>query len=224
MIDKIDVLDYGYVRLVDYMGSDSSIVRAARVSYGNDNTTDLERDAKLIRYLLKNKHTSPFEHVTFTFEIKCPIFVARQIMRHRTLSFNEISARYAELPEEYYIPDIDKVGKQSKDNKQMRDISSESLSNIEALINDYIDTCQDSFNIYHSLLENGFPREIARGVLPTATYTRFYATVDLHNLMHFINLRTHPHAQFEVQVYAEAMLSLIQTIVPLTVSIYQEFK
>lgn len=220
-----EVLDHGFVRLVDYMGNDLSIVRAARVSYDADWRTgdDDKKDEKLIAYLLRNKHTSPFESVVFTFEIKCPIFVARQWHRHRTWAYNEVSARYTELPEEYYVPEPEFVGKQSKDNKQVRDlgiVDNMSQELTDAAANSFLikDACEESFKIYHALLERGVPRELARSVLPVATYTRYFGTVNLHNLLHFLSLRLHPHAQYEIRVYAQAIVDIISQIVPVTMN------
>ena len=225
-----EVLDHGFVRLVDSVGSDLSIVRAARVSYNADWRTgvDAGKDEKLIQYLFNNKHTSPFESVVFTFEIKCPIFVARQWHRHRTWSYNEVSARYTELPKEFYVVAPEMIGTQSKDNKQCRDLMEKDLiasnqtlelwtKEAESLIRD---TCAEAFKIYKALLNRGVPRELARTILPLATYTRFFGTVNLHNLMHFLRLRLHPHAQYEIRVYAEAIANIISAIVPVTFDIF----
>lgn len=220
---KIDVLDHGFVRLVDHMGSDISIVRAARVSYDADWRAgeDEGKDAKLIAYLLKNKHTSPFESVAFTFEVKAPIFVFRQWHRHRTWSYSEISARYTELDEGYYIPSYDKITKQSKDNKQMRtDEQNQYAMHIALNIKR---VCDDAFKTYKHLLNDcGCPRELARSVLPVAAYSRMFATVDLHNLLHFFRLRMHEHAQWEIRVYAEALHAIAQTIVPVTMEAFDQ--
>jgi len=233
MDNLITVLDHGIVRLVDNMGDDLSIVRAARVSYDAEWRTggDAGKDAKLIDYLLRNKHTSPFEMVEFVFEVKAPIFVFRQWHRHRTWSFNEVSARYSVLPEEFYVPEPHLVGKQNKDNKQMRDPMTK--EEYEALPNmkrqEIKDTLQmmdiwnsGTFNLYGRLIEDGMPRELARSVLPVATYSHMFAKVDLHNLMHFLKLRLHSHAQYEIRVYAEAMLKLIEPIVPVSVAAFKK--
>lgn len=210
----VQVLDHGHVRLVEYMGSDLSIVRNARVSYNAEWRTgeDEGKDAKLIQYLWRNRHTSPFEAVQFTFDIKCPIFVARQWHRHRTWAYNEVSARYAELPEEFYVPALEQITTQSKDNKQMRTTeqhgAAAEIAGILAL------QCEQSFKCYRSLLKVGCPRELARGVLPLNTYTHFFATVDLRNLFHFLELRLHEHAQYEIRVYAQALLELVRHVVP----------
>jgi thymidylate synthase (FAD) len=211
------------------MGSDLSIVRSARVSYNADwrSGEDAGKDEKLIGYLLKNKHNTPFESVVFTFEVKAPIFVFRQWHRHRTWSFNEVSARYTELDEGFYIPDPSKIGVQSKDNKQVRDIPQDpnvinSLRGPELAANMIRVSCQDSFRMYKQLLEDGVPRELARSVLPVASYSRMFATVDLHNLMHFLRLRLHAHAQYEIRVYAEAMLELVEPICPVAIAAFKE--
>jgi len=172
----IGVLDHGFIRLVNSMGRDIDIVRSARVSYNADwrdnYSYEENKDEKLIAYLLRNKHTSPFESVVFTFEIKCPIFVARQWHRHRTWAYNEVSARYTELPEEMYIPNEEQITTQSKDNKQMRT----EIQNINAkVIRDKIlQSSHGGFDEYLQLLKLECPRELARIVLPLNTYTRFF--------------------------------------------------
>ena len=222
-MDKIDVLDYGFVRLVSSMGGDLSISRAARVSY---DAPAREADRGLIKYLMKNKHTSPFEAVVFTFEVKAPIFVFRQWHRHRTWSYNEVSARYTVLPSEFYVPTSTLIGKQSMDNKQMRvslDMDDKTevarAQRVSRLIRAQ---CQQSHELYLDLLETGCPRELARGVLSLNTYSRMFATANLHNLLHFITLRSHMHSQYEIQVYAQALRTLIETVVPLTIEAYDE--
>lgn len=221
MTKEIKLLDHGHIALVDHMGNDLSIVRSARVSYDAEWRTgeDEGKDAKLIDYLMKNGHTSPFESVTFTFQVKAPIFVYRQWHRHRTWSFNEISARYAELPEEFYVPDLDQITTQSSSNKQMRtDVQNSHAVVARGLIRHQ---CEEAFESYRELLELGVPRELARGVLPVNTYSKMFATVDLHNLFHFLRLRMHSHAQYEIRVYAEAMLQLIEPIVPVAVAAFR---
>ena len=221
MSDKIDVLDHGFIRLVDSMGSDLSIVRAARVSYdaawrAGENEGS---DRKLINYLWKNKHSTPFESVEFTFEVKAPIFVFRQWMRHRTWSYNELSARYSELPEEFYVPKIDKLGAQSKDNKQGR--TNEPVENAVTLTQLMSDQNSRAFVAYRYLLDAGVSRELARSVLPVSTYSHMFGKVDLLNLLKFLTLRSHSHAQFEIRVYAEAILELIRPIVPVAISAWE---
>lgn len=214
-MNQINVLNHGSVRLADYMESDLAICRSARVSYDADWRPGGD-DAKLIDYLVKNRHTSPFESVVFTFEVKAPIFVFRQWHRHRTWSFNEISARYSELPEEFYIPEVSQITTQSSSNKQMRtDVEHPYATEAQDIISG---GCRRAFEDYHHLTKMGIPRELARGVLPVNTYSRMFATVDLHNLAHFLKLRLHEHAQYEIRVYAQAMLDLIEPVVPVAVA------
>lgn len=227
-MDKITVLDHGHVGLFESMGSDLSIVRNARVSYDAEWRAgeDEDKDEKLLRYLLKNRHTSPFESVTFTFDIKCPIFIARQWHRHRTWSFNEVSARYSQLPSEYYIPAADKIGRQAKHNKQMREM--QELPEYGEMEMGFIEDLQRhselGYELYEYHLKSGIPRELARCFLSLNIYTHFFGTVDLHNLMHFLRLRLHSHAQYEIQVYGVAILELIRNVVPVTVKIFEDMK
>ena len=219
--NKIDVLDHGFVRLVDSMGSDLSVVRAARVSYNEEWRAgeDEGSDTRLIKYLKKNKHHTPFEAVTLTFEIKAPIFVFRQWHRHRTWTYNELSARYRELPEEVYMPQF---REQSKVNKQgsAGDISEEQNAILQQL---YAAIYRDAFKAYRTALERGVAKEIARSVLPVATYSHMFATVNLLNLMRFLSLRDHSHAQYEIRVYAEAMRELAKTVAPVSLAAWEEF-
>lgn len=216
------VLDHGHVRLVESMGSDLSIIRNARVSYDADWRVgkDAGKDAKLLNYLLKNKHTSPFESCVFTFDIKAPIFVFRQWHRHRTWSFNEISARYAELPEEFYVPATSQITTQSATNKQMRT----EVQHPKSL--EWADSIRtqntDAFALYQEMIADGVPRELARSVLPVGTYSHMFATVNLLNLFRFLQLRLHTHSQYEIRVYAEAMLDLIEPVVPVSVMGFRE--
>lgn len=225
---KIEVLDHGLVRLVDYMGSDLSIVRNARVSHNAAWRTgeDSGKDEKLINYLYRNGHNTPFEAVVFTFEVKAPIFVFRQWHRHRTWSYNEISARYTELAEEYYIPTPEAIGKQSEVNHQARDIDGQVGDINDALVTlDYMHQQNSSaFDLYRSLLKDGVPRELARSVLPVATYSSMFASVNLNNLFKFFDERISEHAQYEIRVYAQAMLDLIEPIVPVAVAAWKEHK
>ena len=208
---RIDVLDHGFVRLVDSMGGDLSIVRAARVSYdaawraGKDTGSD----EKLIRYLWSNKHTTPFEAVEFQFEVYAPIFVFRQWHRHRTWSFNELSGRYKELPEVFYIPDPQVVGTQAKNNKQARVLEENTFGQ-----RSYREACCKAFVEYKKLLDGGWPRELARSVLPLSTYSHMFAKTNLRNLFNFLDLRCHEHAQYEIRVYAEAMRTLAYDVAP----------
>lgn len=218
--DTQHVLNYGHVRVVEHMGSDLSIVRNARVSYDAEWRTgeDAGKDEKLINYLWANGHTSPFEAVTFTFEVKAPIFVFRQWHRHRTWAFNEISARYSELPEEFYIPEVDQITTQSTSNKQMRtaDLHPEAEGLRELLRRQ----CEGSFGLYREMLARGMPRELARSVLPLGTYSHMFGTVNLHNLFKFLRLRLHEHAQYEIRVYAQALLKLVKPLVPVAVEAF----
>jgi len=221
MIDnKIEVLNKGYIRFIDKMGSDLSIVRAARVSYNSDwRNSKEENDRKLIHFLLANEHTSPFESATLTFEIKAPIFVFRQWHRHRTWSYNEVSARYTSLPNDFYIPLIENIGKQSKSNKQARDIniemSKEEKIKKEFELQQYNHHLETSFQLYEFLLNSGWPKELARTVLPFSIYSRMFATVNLLNLFKFLKLRLHEHVQFETRVYAEAMYEITKNYFPI---------
>lgn len=224
--NKIDVLDKGYVRLVKHMGSDLGIIRNARVSYDGDTKTgsDMEADKKLLNYLYKNRHTSPFEAAVFTFEVKAPIFNFRQWHRHRTWAYNEISARYAVLDEGFYVPDPKTIGIQHSSNKQMRtfDLESDDLEAQQDAAR-IMKTCHEhDFKMYNIMIEKGVPRELARTVLPVAAYSRMYATVNLHNLFHFLRLRLHEHSQYEIRVYAEAIVELIRPIVPWAVEAFEK--
>lgn len=213
-----NVLDHGLIRMVDFMGSDLSIVRNARVSYdaswraGEDEGSD----TRLINYLLNNGHNTPFESVVFTFEVLAPIFVFRQWHRHRTQSYNELSARYRELPAMYYVPDPSAIGMQASGNKQCRVID-ETSAPTEAQINAHVaiaDHSASAFATYHELLAAGVPRELARSVLPVNTYSHMFATMNLHNMFGFLRERLHDHAQYEIRVYAEAALRMILLVVP----------
>lgn len=226
MDDTINVLDHGFVRLVDHMGSDLSVVRAARVSYdaawraGEDQGSDY----RLIHYLWRHHHTTPFESVTFTFEVRAPIFVLRQWHRHRTWSFNELSARYKELPEAYYLPALKVIGDQSAANKQARTISpgGDHLGQRAAELQAVDALHQRAFTLYHELLQARWPREVARSVLPVATYSHMFATVNLLNLLKFLTLRCDERAQYEIRVYADALRELIRPLVPVCVAAWEQ--
>ena len=224
-MNKIDVLDHGFVRLVEHMGGDVSIARAARNSYdaawraGEDEGSD----TKLLRYLMRNRHTSPFEAVVMTFEVKAPIFVFRQWHRHRTWSYNELSARYRPLPDEFYVPDPDTIGTQSKSNKQTRDIANRH-PHANSVAHQIMNTQDICYGIYKDLLDADVPRELARSVLPVSIYSNMFATVDLHNLFHFMELRLHEHAQYEIRMYAEALLGLAYIVAPVSVAAFREYR
>ena len=181
---------------------------------------DAGSDARLINFLYKNGHNTPFEAAVVTVEVKAPIFVFRQWHRHRTQSYNELSARYKELPEEFYVPELDQITTQSSDNKQMRtDEQNPEAEYIRAMI-DSQNT--ESFAVYHDLLEKGCPREIARSVLPVGTYSHMFATANLNNWFRFLGERLHPHAHYEIRVYAEALLEILDTLYPVAVKAFKE--
>ena len=205
----IEVLDKGFVKLVDFMGGDIRAVSAARVSFGGTSKGE-ERDKMLIKYLMENKHLSPFEHCYFQFHIKCPIFVARQWMRHRIASYNEISARYTEVKDEFYFPKAFRV--QDMSNRQ-GSVESDKLDN-KALSEIYIEAIEHSYQAYQKLLKAGVAREMARGLLPVAQYTQFYWTINLRSLLNFISLRADSHAQYEIRVYANAIKEIVKQKMP----------
>lgn len=221
-MNKINLLDHGFVRLVDHMGSDLSISRNARVSYDAEWRAgeDEGSDARLINYLYNNGHNTPFEAVTLTFEVKAPIFVFRQWHRHRTQSYNELSARYRELPEEFYIPEATQITTQSTDNKQMR--TDEVHPDAELFRQLMRDNNEVTFTKYKQMIADGCPRELARSILPVSTYSHMFATMNLNNLFKFLAERLHPHAQYEIRVYAEAMLELIKDVAPVAVAAFKK--
>lgn len=217
-MSEIKCLDKGFVRLVDHMGDDSRIVQAARVSYGKGTKT-VNEDKGLIDYLVRHRHTSPLEMVNFTFHCKMPIFVARQWVRHRTAKLNEISGRYSEMEPEFYVPDPDRMQSQSTDNKQGS--SGELIETWQDVRMDMTAEQENSYDAYKSYLTEGLAKELARINLPLSLYTEWYWTMDLHNLFHFINLRSDPHAQYEIRVYSDAILELIKPIVPYAVESFE---
>ncbi len=218
-MSEIKVGSDGFVCLVDSMpreNLDSAIVQAARVSYAGG-TTATRSDEGLIRYLLRHWHNTPFEMVEFKFHIKMPIYIARQHLRHRTASVNELSGRYSVMPTEFFTPD--EFRKQSQTNKQ----SSEGvLENADPTkINKH---CEESFQLYNELLEQGCCRELARAHLPLSTYTEFYWKINLHNLMHYLQLRMEAGAQKEIQDYANAIYELVKDKVPFTMKAFSDFR
>ena len=211
LIDQdLEVLDKGFVRLVDYMGGDQRITDSARVSY-QGGTKQVREDSQLIRYLLRHKHTTPFEKVRFEFHVKLPIFVARQWMRHRMGTFNELSARYSVMPDEFYYPDQYRT--QSTTNKQGSGGVLEPPENAvqHTLVKEL---CEDAYFRYQQMLKAGVTREQARMVLPVNIYTQFYWTVDLWNLMHFMKLRSDSHAQWEIQEYSRRLEMCVEAVCP----------
>lgn len=204
-------------RLVDHMGSDEAIVEAARVSYAKG-TKAVSDTRGLIRYLMRHKHTTPFEMVEFKFHIRAPIFVARQWMRHRTASVNEMSARYSVLDDEFFLPDH--LRTQSGSNKQS---SEEEMTGDELLILKQKASCDMAFHVYDDLLKHGCSRELARTHLPVSTMTEFFWKINLHNLFHFLKLRMDSHAQPEIQVLAKQVYELIKPVVPLACEAFEDF-
>ncbi|TAL68464.1 MAG: FAD-dependent thymidylate synthase [Bacteroidetes bacterium] len=222
LLKRIDCLDKGFVRLVDFMGTDDSIVQAARVSYGKG-TKSVRADRELIRYLMRHRHTSPFEMVEFKFHVKLPIFVARQWIRHRTANVNEYSGRYSEMKDEFYIPDIEQIRTQDTVNRQGRGDSVLPQYQAEEINEMLSKTQQKLFEEYKSMLDMDIARELARINLPLSTYTEWYWKIDLHNLLHFLKLRLDFHAQYEIRVYAAAMGELIKPIVPSTYEAFEDY-
>jgi len=207
----IDVLDKGFVRYIDHLGNDQRIVETARICYDAPSKGE-EQDMKLLKYLYMNRHTSPFEAVNITYNIKMPIFVMRQFVRHRTFRLNEQSARYTEMKDEFYIPDGWRV--QDTKNKQGGVESSELT---QYLLNDHLVThCRESYKFYQDLLSKNVAREMARMVLPVNLYTEVYVNCDIHNLMHFLRLRMDEHAQWEIRQYAIAMFKIMKELFPVT--------
>lgn len=206
-----NLLDHGFVRLVSFMGGDSNVVDSARVSFGSSPKGE-ERDKKLIQYLLEHAHYSPFEHSVFQLHVKCPIFVARQWMRHRWGSYNEISARYTEVKEEFYIPDEFRV--QDTLNKQ-GSLSSDKLDQ-KKLLELYRESLNASYKNYNELIKAGVAREMARMILPVSQYTQYYWTANARSLMNFLALRTDSHAQKEIRVYAQAIAEIFKDKMPWT--------
>jgi thymidylate synthase (FAD) len=200
----------GWVGLIDHLGTESTIVNAARVSFGKIKTEMDDKDVKLLQYLIENKHTSPLEHMVFTFSIHCPLFIRGQWHRHRTWSYNEISRRYTEINMEFYTPE--KLRRQAESNRQAS-FADENFED-EALRQMIAEQNQKSFELYENLLNAGVCREQARGVLPQNMMVTFWGTVDLSNLLHFLALRDSDHAQWEIKEYAVAIKKLIKPIIP----------
>lgn len=205
------------VLLIDVMGDESSIVQSARVSYG-DGTKSVSEDKALIRYLMRHWHTTPFEMVEFKFRIKCPLFVARQLMRHRTASINEYSARYSIVKNEFWVPEVFRG--QSKTNNQ----ASDGEFYNDELRREYIDACEHSFRVYQQMLDAGVSREISRAVLPQSTFTEFYWKIDLHNLLHFLRLRMDSHAQPEIQDVAVLIWNHVRERFPTVAQAFTDFR
>jgi thymidylate synthase (FAD) len=231
---QLPVLDHGFIRVIDYMGDDGAIVQAARVSYGRG-TKSARDDQGLINYLMRMRHTSPFEMCELKLHVKLPIFIARQWIRHRTANVNEYSARYSVLGDDFYVPEAEHLASQSGSNRQGR---AEVVGPDEAAaVRDAIATnAAGSYERYLQLLNRdrndetidperqGIARELARMTLPLNTYTEWYWKIDLHNLLHFIALRIDPHAQYEIRAYAEVLLDLVRRWVPMTAAAFQNHR
>jgi len=233
LYQPIPVLDHGFVRVVDYMGDDSAVVQAARVSYGRG-TRRVSEDRGLIRYLMRHRHTTPFEMCEIKYHCKLPIFVARQWIRHRTANVNEYSARYSILDNEFYMPAPQHLAAQSSANRQGRAeaLSGEEAARVFALLR------EDASNAYAHYAEmlnetdegepadpsrRGLARELARMNLSLNFYTQWYWKIDLHNLLHFLDLRADPHAQYEIRAYADAMLETVRRWVPDTFEAFMDY-
>ncbi|MCX7737710.1 MAG: FAD-dependent thymidylate synthase [Candidatus Kapabacteria bacterium] len=219
---EFKVLDKGFVRLIDVMGDDAAIVQAARVSYG-EGTKTVREDRGLIRYLMRHRHTSPFEMVEFKFHVKLPIFVARQWIRHRTANVNEYSGRYSVIRDEFYVPEIEEIRTQSQVNKQGR--SEENISEeLAREVAKKIEATQSKlYQEYEEFLNLNVARELSRINLPLSTYTEWYWKIDLHNLFHFLKLRLDKTAQFEIRKYAEIMADIVKQIVPLSYEAFEDY-
>lgn len=235
LFEPIKVLDNGFVRLIDYMGDDSAIVQAARVSYGKG-TKKINEDKGLINYLMRHWHTTPFEMCEIKLHVKLPIFIARQWIRHRTANVNEYSARYSILDKEFYIPAPENLAMQSSTNRQGRGgvlQGEEAARVLEILKND----SEQSYKHYMEMLNlneetnevldpnrAGLTRELARMNLPVNYYTQWYWKVDLNNLLHFLRLRADAHAQFEIREYANAIISILEKWLPLTFEAFKNYR
>lgn len=234
--DYTPMLNAGFVGLIDSMGDDSSIVRAARVSYG-DGTKSISEDRGLIRYLVRHLHTTPLEMVEFQFHCKMPIFVARQWIRHRTANVNEYSGRYSVMVDEFYVPELEHILPQSKTNNQGRG-GEMSLREKENHRDRIIRANERCYAEYQKLLceertvmnpetfelFEGLSREMARGVLSVNNYTEWYWKCDLHNIFHFLDLRMDEHAQYEIRVFANAMYELIKSHIPLAAEAFEDYR
>lgn len=230
----IPLLDHGFVRVIDYMGDDGAIVQAARVSYGRG-TKRVSEDAGLIRYLMRHRHSTPFEMCEIKFHVKLPIFVARQWIRHRMANVNEYSARYSVLDREFYIPEPAQLAAQSASNRQGRGtvLEGEEAEQVLRLLRDDAARCYDHYvamlneDEQGTVLDEqrqGLARELARMNLTLNTYTQWYWKTDLHNLLHFCALRADAHAQYEIRVYAEAILDIVRAWVPAAHAAFVDYR
>ena len=234
LFEPIPVLDHGFVRVIDYMGDDAAVVQAARVSYGKG-TKKISDDAGLINYLLRHRHTTPFEMCEIKYHVKLPIFVARQWIRHRTANVNEYSARYSVLDREFYVPEEVHLAAQSSSNRQGRGnilLGKEAKRVLDILREDaqmtydhYIEMLNESEegNII-DVSKEGLARELARMNLTLSTYTQWYWKTDLHNLLNFLSLRADTHAQYEIRVYADAMMETLRRWCPITFQSFSDHR
>jgi thymidylate synthase (FAD) len=234
LYQPLPVLDRGFVRVIDYMGDDAAIVQAARVSYGRG-TKKVSDDRGLINYLMRMRHTSPFEMCELKLHVKLPIFVARQWIRHRTANVNEYSARYSVLEDEFYVPAAEHVAAQASSNRQGRDqvldpvqavaVQGTVRANAERAYAEYLALLnQDAAGAPTDRERAGLARELARIVLPLNTYTEWYWKTDLHNLLHFIALRADPHAQYEIRAYALVLLDVVRRWAPLSCTAFEDYR
>jgi thymidylate synthase (FAD) len=214
-------LDNGFVYLVDYMGNDKAIAQAAGVSYGKG-TKKMSEEETLIRYLMRQRHTSPFEMVEFKFHCKMPIFVARQWIRHRTANVNEYSGRYSEMSDHFYMPDMEQLRIQSGMNKQGRG-EKLTVDQQARVLEMFSNLYQMSWDDYQSFLSMDLARELARIGLSVANYTEWYWKMDLHNLLHFLRLRLDSHAQYEIRVYAEAIAHIVKDAIPVAYRAFEQY-
>ncbi len=220
---QVNVLDHGFVKLLDVMGSDKDIVDAARISTYQNGVEKTElQDRRLINYLMKNEHTSPFEMAEFKFHVKLPIFVMRQWVRHRTANINEMSGRYVELKNEYYVPDNKRLLKQSESDVQGSSDEQLGYPKCSEIINNMQLVDNIAFHNYDKFIEAGLARETSRIILPLNTYTEMVWKIDLHNLFRFLKLRLDAHAQYEIRVYAKAIADMIKNVVPMSFSAFEE--
>lgn len=219
MSNEIACLDHGFVALVETMGSDRTPAQAARTSFRNRKERTAEEDAKLTDYLVRHKHTTPIEFCQVRLYMKMPIFVARQLVRHRTASINEVSYRYVQAAREFYVPAVDRMQRKAETNKQG---SSSEIVEEPGLCADVIANAgHRAFDAYELLLAKGLAPELARSVLPVGTYTEWYWQNDLHNTLHMLGLRLDPHAQYEIRVYAEAVLALLRPVFPTIIASWE---
>ena len=219
---RFPVLTHGFVALVDYMGNDGAIVQAARVSYGRGTRT-VRDDRGLIRYLMRHRHTTPFEMVQYKFLVRLPIFVARQFIRHRMASTNEFSSRYSIMSDEFEIPPPEEVRHQSARNRQGRG-DPLPAEVVESFRSDLERVSKDAYAAYSRALDSGVARETARLLLPVAYYTQWYWKTDLWNLFHFLSLRLDPHAQEEIRLYAAEMAKIAKVVCPIAFEAFDEFE